>query len=144
MKRWDSLSATNVAQNDAKIAYVKLNMQTPCPPRGAVPVTQSDIVQLRHVENVPLRNSRLIWTLDFASITILRENRTTDLQRQLLSNPELVILICGTRLKTRPQPVRVPPRTRPAAVGLFGAGQYLWRYDGVIHVRHEAMKTEIL
>ena len=24
--------------NEAKLAYIKLNIQTPCPPRGAVPV----------------------------------------------------------------------------------------------------------
>jgi hypothetical protein len=38
IKRCGSFSATNASQNEAKLAYIKLNIQTPCPPRGAVPV----------------------------------------------------------------------------------------------------------
>ena len=37
-RRWDSFSATNASRNEAKLAYITLNTQTPCPPRGAVPV----------------------------------------------------------------------------------------------------------
>ena len=36
--RWDSFSAMNAPRSGAKIAYVTLNTQTPCPPRDAVPV----------------------------------------------------------------------------------------------------------
>jgi len=38
IKRWKSFSATNGSQNERKLAYIRLNSQTPCPPRGAVPV----------------------------------------------------------------------------------------------------------
>ncbi|MBI4325860.1 MAG: hypothetical protein HY674_11425 [Chloroflexi bacterium] len=38
--RWGSFSATNASRSEAKIAYVKLNTQTPSHPRGAVPVNQ--------------------------------------------------------------------------------------------------------
>ena len=42
--RWDSFSVTNTSQNEAKITYVRLNTQTPCPPRSAVPVNQGSIL----------------------------------------------------------------------------------------------------
>jgi hypothetical protein len=35
-----SFSVTNASRNEAKITYITLNTQTPCPPRGAVPVNQ--------------------------------------------------------------------------------------------------------
>src|SRR5712692_9732843 len=35
MKHCDGFSATNASQNEAKLAYIRLNSQTPCPPRGA-------------------------------------------------------------------------------------------------------------
>ena len=38
--RWNSFSPANPSQNEGKLGYVKLNRQTPCPPRGAVPVNQ--------------------------------------------------------------------------------------------------------
>jgi RHS repeat-associated protein len=38
IERWNSFSVTN-ASLEGKLAYIKLNSQTPCPPRGAVPVT---------------------------------------------------------------------------------------------------------
>jgi hypothetical protein len=38
IRRWNSFSPTNASQSEAKIGYVELNTQTPCPPRGAVPV----------------------------------------------------------------------------------------------------------
>jgi hypothetical protein len=38
-KRWDSFSATNATQG-SKARLRQLNIQTPCPPRGAVPVNQ--------------------------------------------------------------------------------------------------------
>jgi len=40
MERWNGFSATNASQSEGKLAYIKLNIQTPCPPRGAVPVNQ--------------------------------------------------------------------------------------------------------
>jgi len=36
--RRGSFSVTNASQIEAKLTYVRLNIQTPCPPRGAVPV----------------------------------------------------------------------------------------------------------
>ena len=33
-KRWNSFSPTNASQTEAKIGYLKLNSETPCPPRG--------------------------------------------------------------------------------------------------------------
>jgi len=39
-KRRNSFSATNASQNEAKLAYIRLNSQMPCPPRGTVPVNQ--------------------------------------------------------------------------------------------------------
>lgn len=35
-----SFSAMNTSRRRVKLAYFKLNTQTPCPPRGAVPVNQ--------------------------------------------------------------------------------------------------------
>src|SRR2546427_4723062 len=35
-------------EEEAKLAYVKLNIQTPCPPRGAVPVNQGCCGRLFH------------------------------------------------------------------------------------------------
>ena len=40
IKRWNSFSVTNTSSNEAKFTYIILNSQTPCPPRGAVPVNQ--------------------------------------------------------------------------------------------------------
>ncbi len=37
-RRRPSFSATNTSRREAKLAYVSPNSQTPCPPRGAVPV----------------------------------------------------------------------------------------------------------
>jgi hypothetical protein len=34
------VSTMNTSQNEGKFVYVELNIQTPCPPRGAVPVNQ--------------------------------------------------------------------------------------------------------
>jgi hypothetical protein len=39
-KRWNGFSVTNTSQNEAKLTYIKLNRQTPCPLRRAVPVNQ--------------------------------------------------------------------------------------------------------
>src|SRR6266700_6147795 len=47
-ERWDSFSVTNASSLEAKITYVKLNTQTPCPPRGAVPVNQGRCGRLFH------------------------------------------------------------------------------------------------
>jgi hypothetical protein len=38
IKRWNSFSAMNPSQSEGKFAYLKLNSQMPCPPRGTVPV----------------------------------------------------------------------------------------------------------
>src|SRR5437899_9924466 len=38
MSAGNGFSATNAPRIGAKLAYVKLNIQTPSPPRGAVPV----------------------------------------------------------------------------------------------------------
>jgi hypothetical protein len=35
IKRRDNFSATNASRIEGKLAYVTLNIQTPCPPRGA-------------------------------------------------------------------------------------------------------------
>jgi hypothetical protein len=44
MKRWNGFSAMNPSQSEGKFAYLKLNSQMPCPPRGTVPVnTRQDI-----------------------------------------------------------------------------------------------------
>jgi hypothetical protein len=40
IERWNAFSVTNASQNEAKLTYIRLNNQTPCPPRGAVPVNQ--------------------------------------------------------------------------------------------------------
>jgi hypothetical protein len=37
-KRWSSFSATNTSKKRSKARLLKLNKQTPCPPRDAVPV----------------------------------------------------------------------------------------------------------
>ena len=47
-ERWGSFSATNASQSEAKLAYIRLNSQTPCPPRGAVPVNQGCCGRLFH------------------------------------------------------------------------------------------------
>ena len=39
-KRWGSFSVTNASHRKPKLTYFRLNSQTPCPPRGAVPVNQ--------------------------------------------------------------------------------------------------------
>jgi len=49
-ERRDSFSAMNASQNEAKIAYILLNTQTPCSPRGAVPVNQGRCSRLFHYE----------------------------------------------------------------------------------------------
>ena len=48
IKRRDSFSVTNASQNEAKLTYIRLNRQTPCPPRGAVPVNQGRCMRLFH------------------------------------------------------------------------------------------------
>jgi hypothetical protein len=47
-KRWNSFSATNASKCEGKLAYISLNIQTPCPPRGAVPVNQGCRGRLFH------------------------------------------------------------------------------------------------
>ena len=34
-KRWNGFSVTNGSQIEAKLTYIRLNTQMPCPPRGA-------------------------------------------------------------------------------------------------------------
>src|SRR5439155_4605909 len=53
-------------KNEAKLAYFKLNIQTPCPPRGAVPVNQGCNRSLFHCKHPDrfrswMRLSRLWW-----------------------------------------------------------------------------------
>jgi hypothetical protein len=50
-KRWGSFSARNISQSEAKIAYIRLNTQTPCPPRGAVPVNRGCCGRLFHSQH---------------------------------------------------------------------------------------------
>ena len=38
INRCDSFSVTNASRSEGKLTYIRLNIQTPCPPRGAVPV----------------------------------------------------------------------------------------------------------
>jgi hypothetical protein len=40
-ERWNSFSVTNASPNEAKFAYIKLNTQTPCSPRGALLLIKS-------------------------------------------------------------------------------------------------------
>jgi len=47
-KRGASFSATNPSQSEGKLAYIKLNIPTPCPPRGAVPGNQGRCWRLLH------------------------------------------------------------------------------------------------
>src|SRR5881628_1263283 len=47
-ERWDSFSVANASRIEAKLTYVRLNTQTPCPPRGAVPVNQGRSRRLFH------------------------------------------------------------------------------------------------
>src|SRR5881397_3618053 len=47
-ERWDSFSVANTSRIEAKLTYVRLNTQTPCPPRGAVPVNQGRSRRLFH------------------------------------------------------------------------------------------------
>ena len=44
--RRNSFSPTNASQREAKISYVELNSETPCPPRGAVPVNQGKTLEV--------------------------------------------------------------------------------------------------
>jgi hypothetical protein len=48
IKRWNGFSVTNATQKEAKLTYIKLNRQTPCPPRSAVPVNQAVCGRLFH------------------------------------------------------------------------------------------------
>ena len=48
IKRWNGFSVTNASQHEAKLTYVKLNRQTPCPPRGAVPVNTRMWLEVFH------------------------------------------------------------------------------------------------
>ncbi|HEU0038726.1 MAG TPA: hypothetical protein VFR76_05590, partial [Verrucomicrobiae bacterium] len=51
-ERWNSFSATNASLNEAKLTYIKLNIQTPCPPRSAVPVNQGCCGRLFHSQHL--------------------------------------------------------------------------------------------
>jgi hypothetical protein len=35
IERWNGFSVTNASPNEGELTYIKLNRQTPCPPRGA-------------------------------------------------------------------------------------------------------------
>jgi hypothetical protein len=47
-ERRASFSVANASRIEAKLTYVTLNIQTPCPPRGAVPVNQGRRGRLFH------------------------------------------------------------------------------------------------
>src|ERR1700678_1635989 len=40
IRRMGTASRLRTRHQEAKLAYIQLNIQTPCPPRGAVPVNQ--------------------------------------------------------------------------------------------------------
>jgi hypothetical protein len=72
IKRRDSFSVTNASQNEAKLTCVKLNRQTPCPPRGAVPANHGNCRRLFHSQHPDRfrswrRPSRLCQTKDLAN-----------------------------------------------------------------------------
>ena len=48
IRRWERLLGYERFLNEGKIAYIRLNIQTPCPPRGAVPVNQGRAWKLFH------------------------------------------------------------------------------------------------
>jgi len=50
-ERWNSFSVANTSSSEAKLTYVRLNTQTPCPPRGAVPVHQGCCRRLFHSQH---------------------------------------------------------------------------------------------
>lgn len=47
IKRGNGFSTANTSRREGKLAYIKLNSQTPCPPRGAVPVKKLNYKSLR-------------------------------------------------------------------------------------------------
>jgi len=72
IKYWNSFSVTNTSQNEAKLTYIRLNCQTPCPPRGAVPVNQGCSRRLFHSQHPDrlrswLRPFQLCQTKDLAN-----------------------------------------------------------------------------
>ena len=72
IERWNGFSVTNASSLEAQIAYIRLNSQTPCPPRGAVPVNQGCSRRLFHSQHPDrlrswLRPSQLCQTKDFAN-----------------------------------------------------------------------------
>ncbi len=54
-------SATNASQWEAELAHIKLNTQTPCPPRGAVPVSQG---RCRNLQKLPREYEDVPFTKD--------------------------------------------------------------------------------
>ena len=60
-KRWNGFSVTNATLMEEKLAYIKLNSQTACPPRTAVPVNQGCCGRFFHSQH-PDR----LWRFDLA------------------------------------------------------------------------------
>ena len=54
IRRWNSISATNASPIEAKLAYIKLNIPAPCPPRSVVLVNPGawfgEFVSTQHAE----------------------------------------------------------------------------------------------
>ena len=80
IKRWNSFSVTNTSSNEAKFTYIILNSQTPCPPRGAVPVNQRCCGRLFHSQHRDrlrswLRQSQLCQTPLFQRRSALSSDR---------------------------------------------------------------------
>ena len=48
IRRRGSFSVTNATRKEAKVTYIRLNTQTPCPPRGTVPVNQGRDWEIFH------------------------------------------------------------------------------------------------
>lgn len=48
IERWNSFSVANATRIEAKLTYIRLNTETPYPPRGAVPVNQGRCRRLFH------------------------------------------------------------------------------------------------
>jgi hypothetical protein len=83
IKRWNGFSVTNASLMEAKLPYIRLNRQTPCPPRGAarraaavlrrlIPVNQGCFRRLFHSQHPDrfrswLRPPQLCQTKDLSN-----------------------------------------------------------------------------
>jgi hypothetical protein len=69
-ERWTSFSVANTSQHEAKLTYIKLNTQTPCPPRGAVRSTRGRGDRFLHPARPVLRCPQLITSTASAWIQL--------------------------------------------------------------------------